>query len=81
MRKLQLFRTNLHNQRYVRQWLLIIISFKFCVFICVFQGRVGPQDMGATASVEFETEKDKDAQAIYERSLQLQKVCFVLFLS
>lgn len=30
--------------------------------------------MGATATLEIETEAEKDAQAIYERSLQLQKV-------
>ncbi|KAL8594676.1 hypothetical protein ACOMHN_052409 [Nucella lapillus] len=35
--------------------------------------RVGPDDMGATATVEIDTELDKDAQAVYERSLQLQK--------
>ncbi|PVD36072.1 hypothetical protein C0Q70_03042 [Pomacea canaliculata] len=35
--------------------------------------RVGPEDMGATATLEIETEAEKDAQAIYERSLQLQK--------
>nr|KAG5693452.1 hypothetical protein BaRGS_022339 [Batillaria attramentaria] len=29
--------------------------------------------MGATATLEIETELDKDAQAIYERSLQVQK--------
>ncbi|XP_072270662.1 E3 ubiquitin-protein ligase RNF113A [Pyxicephalus adspersus] len=29
---------------------------------------VGPDDMGATATYELDTEKDKDAQAIFERS-------------
>ncbi|VVC28601.1 Zinc finger, RING-type,Zinc finger, RING/FYVE/PHD-type,Zinc finger, CCCH-type,Zinc finger [Cinara cedri] len=33
----------------------------------------GPKDMGATATVEIDTELDKDAQAIYERSLQVNK--------
>ncbi|CAG7816415.1 unnamed protein product [Allacma fusca] len=35
--------------------------------------RSGPTDQGATAIVETETEKDRDAQAIYERSLQTNK--------
>lgn len=30
--------------------------------------------MGATSSIQFETEKDRDAQAVYERSLQVNKV-------
>ncbi|XP_050525114.1 E3 ubiquitin-protein ligase RNF113A [Daktulosphaira vitifoliae] len=33
----------------------------------------GPKDMGATATVEIDTELDRDAQAIYERSLQVNK--------
>ena len=38
--------------------------------------------MGATATLEIETELDKDAQAVYERSLQVQKVSDLgLFLS
>nr|XP_053643482.1 E3 ubiquitin-protein ligase RNF113A-like isoform X1 [Cherax quadricarinatus] len=35
--------------------------------------REGPKDMGATSTVQFETEKDRDAQAIYERTLQVNK--------
>ncbi|XP_026535640.1 RING finger protein 113A isoform X1 [Notechis scutatus] len=34
---------------------------------------VGPEDMGATAVYELDTEKDKDAQAIFERSQKIQK--------
>lgn len=34
-------------------------------------GRDGPSDMGATATLEIETETDKDAQAIYEKSLKI----------
>ncbi|XP_062988176.1 E3 ubiquitin-protein ligase RNF113A-like [Elgaria multicarinata webbii] len=34
---------------------------------------VGPEDMGATAIYELDTEKEKDAQAIFERSQQIQK--------
>ncbi|XP_063079405.1 E3 ubiquitin-protein ligase RNF113A isoform X1 [Engraulis encrasicolus] len=33
----------------------------------------GPEDMGATATYQLDTEKDKDAQAIFERSQQLQE--------
>ncbi|XP_076034302.1 RING finger protein mdlc [Oratosquilla oratoria] len=35
--------------------------------------REGPTDMGATSTLQIETEKDRDAQAIYERSLQVNK--------
>ncbi|KAK3850886.1 hypothetical protein Pcinc_039456 [Petrolisthes cinctipes] len=35
--------------------------------------REGPRDMGATSTIQFETEKDRDAQAIFERSLQVNK--------
>uniref|UniRef100_A0A8C5Q2M8 RING finger protein 113A n=1 Tax=Leptobrachium leishanense TaxID=445787 RepID=A0A8C5Q2M8_9ANUR len=34
---------------------------------------VGPDDMGATATYELDTEKDKDAQAIFERSQIVQE--------
>lgn len=40
--------------------------------------REGPRDMGATATIQFETEKDRDAQAIFERSLQVNKVFYLL---
>jgi hypothetical protein len=30
--------------------------------------------MGATATVEIDTELEKDAQAVYERSLKIQEV-------
>lgn len=33
----------------------------------------GPEDMGATATYQLDTERDKDAQAIFERSQQLQE--------
>lgn len=35
--------------------------------------REGPTDMGATSTIQFETEKDRDAQAVFERSLQINK--------
>lgn len=35
--------------------------------------REGPRDMGATMTLEIETEKDKDAQSVFERSQQVQK--------
>lgn len=34
----------------------------------------GPQDMGATATLETETEHDRDARAIMERADELKKV-------
>jgi len=33
----------------------------------------GPEDMGATATVEIETALDRDAQAIFERSKEINK--------
>lgn len=33
----------------------------------------GPQDQGATAILEIETEKDRDAQAIFEKRLEINK--------
>lgn len=33
----------------------------------------GPSDQGATATLEIETERTKDAQAIYEKSLEINK--------
>uniref|UniRef100_A0A672YKF1 Ring finger protein 113A n=1 Tax=Sphaeramia orbicularis TaxID=375764 RepID=A0A672YKF1_9TELE len=33
----------------------------------------GPEDMGATATYELDTERDKDAQAIFERSQKIQE--------
>ncbi|KAG2460498.1 R113A protein, partial [Polypterus senegalus] len=35
--------------------------------------REGPDDMGATAVYELDTEKDRDAQAIFERSQKVQE--------
>ncbi|GAB1297626.1 Basal body-orientation factor 1 [Apodemus speciosus] len=34
---------------------------------------VGPEDMGATAVYELDTEKERDAQAIFERSQKIQE--------
>lgn len=33
----------------------------------------GPQDQGATSTLQIETEKDKDAQAIFEKRLEINK--------
>ena len=38
----------------------------------------GPQDMGATATLETETEHDRDARAIMERTDELKKVNAVI---
>lgn len=32
--------------------------------------RIGPEDLGATATVEIDTEFDRDAQALFEKSLK-----------
>lgn len=37
-------------------------------------GPSGPSDMGATATIEIETEIDRDAQAQFERALAINKV-------
>lgn len=36
-------------------------------------GREGPSDMGATAVLQIETEAEKDAQAIFENALRINK--------
>ena len=36
--------------------------------------------MGATSTIQFETEKDRDAQAIFERSQVINKVRLEYFL-
>ena len=40
----------------------------------MFQKREGPNDMGATAIVEIDTEADRDARAIFEKQQQINKV-------
>lgn len=35
---------------------------------------VGPSDQGATAILETETEKDRDAQAIFEKAQKINEV-------
>lgn len=40
----------------------------------MFKKPEGPDDMGATAVYELDTERDKDAQAIFERSQKIQEV-------
>ena len=49
----------------------------------IFQVKEGPGDMGATSIQEMDTELDRDAQAVFERKLQTQKVnkkYFILYL-
>jgi RING finger protein 113A len=36
--------------------------------------REGPSDMGATSVLQIETETEKDAQAIFENALRINKV-------
>lgn len=35
---------------------------------------VGPEDIGAAAVYELDTEKERDAQAIFERSWKIREV-------
>ena len=39
----------------------------------VLQKREGPEDMGATFTYELDTEHNKDAQAICERAIEINK--------
>ena len=39
----------------------------------IFQSREGPSDGGATATYELDTEHDRDAQAVFQRSLDVNK--------
>lgn len=36
----------------------------------------GPSDQGATAVLQTETEKDRDAQALFEKAQKINEVCF-----
>uniref|UniRef100_A0A671QSL9 RING finger protein 113A-like n=1 Tax=Sinocyclocheilus anshuiensis TaxID=1608454 RepID=A0A671QSL9_9TELE len=47
-----------------------MFRIKICI-ICLL--RKGPDDMGATALYQLDTERDKDAQAIFERSQKIQE--------
>lgn len=40
----------------------------------------GPSDQGATAILETETEKDRDAQALFEKAQKINEVYFVIYL-
>lgn len=39
----------------------------------------GPSDQGATAILETETEKDRDAQALFEKAQKINEVYFIIF--
>lgn len=45
-----------------------------CISVNLLQKPEGPDDMGATALYQLDTERDKDAQAIFERSQKIQEV-------
>lgn len=49
------------------------------LFVSSFEATTERDDQGATRTYELDTEKDRDAQAIFERSQQVNKVCYVLF--
>lgn len=52
-----------------------IKTVNWCFTICYsWKKPVGPEDMGATATYELDTERDNDAQAIFERSQKIQEV-------
>lgn len=48
-------------------------SLKY-VILNLFQKREGPQDMGATATVEIDTDQSMDARAIFEKQQKINKV-------
>lgn len=51
------------------------LSFNlFFLFVPKKKKPVGPEDMGATATYQLDTERDNDAQAIFERSQKIQEV-------
>lgn len=54
--------------------LVQVFSLLLSQVFLAFQKPVGPEDMGATAVYELDTEKEKDAQAIFERSQKIQEV-------
>ena len=37
--------------------------------------REGPADLGATATLESETQLDRDARALFEKSRKINEVC------
>lgn len=43
-------------------------------FFKTLQKPEGPDDAGATATIEIDTDLDKDAQAIFERKKQVNEV-------
>lgn len=50
---------------------LINANYYYIKTNTVFQVRQGPQDMGATATYDLDTELNKDAQAVFQRSLEV----------
>lgn len=52
----------------------IALTLYFSLNLTLKKKPEGPEDMGATATYELDTEKDKDAQAIFERSQKIQEV-------
>ncbi len=49
-------------------------TFESCISVTLLQKPEGPDDMGATSLYQLDTERDKDAQAIFERSQKIQEV-------
>lgn len=54
----------------------VLITFWYVKCFCLnrFQKREGPQDMGATATTEIDTDVNVDARTIFEKQQQINKV-------
>uniref|UniRef100_A0A8C6NHU5 Ring finger protein 113A n=1 Tax=Nothobranchius furzeri TaxID=105023 RepID=A0A8C6NHU5_NOTFU len=53
---------------------LFLFTLKLSTVPCLHKKKPeGPEDMGATATYQLDTERDKDAQAIFERSQKIQE--------
>jgi hypothetical protein len=50
------------------------VIYMYIIFLFLFKKSQGPGDMGATATVDIDTSVDVDAQAIFEKSQQINKV-------
>lgn len=64
----------IHRNEYLWPKVTIHVPYSYVFSVIGIQKRAGPDDMGATAVLEIETELDKDAQSIFERSQALNKV-------
>ena len=49
-------------------------SIYLSIYISCIQEREGPSDLGATATLETETQQDRDTRALFEKARKLNKV-------